>query len=133
MEHADASLEWTLMGVSVGLAVLSAFVAFHFYVQAPDKPKRLAEKIKGLHSLVYNKYFVDEVYFGVLINPLVRFSKDLWYHIDVNVIDKTTYFVGDLVRGGGALVRSFQNGNIQQYAMYIAIGLVLTLSFILVR
>lgn len=133
MGHADARLEWSLMGVSVGLAIVSSFLAYHFYVQAPEKPKRLAEKIRGLHNLVYNKYFVDEAYFAVIINPLVRFSKDLWYHVDVNVIDKTTYVVGDLVRGGGALVRGLQNGNIQQYAMYIAIGLVLTLSFILVR
>lgn len=133
MGHVDARLEWSLMGVSVGLAIVSSFLAYHFYVQAPEKPKRLAEKIRGLHNLVYNKYFVDEAYFAVIINPLVRFSKDLWYHVDVNVIDKTTYVVGDLVRGGGALVRGLQNGNIQQYAMYIAIGLVLTLSFILVR
>jgi NADH-quinone oxidoreductase subunit L len=37
------------------------------------------------------------------------------------------------VRGGGALVRSLQNGNIQQYAMYIALGVAVTLSFILLR
>ncbi len=133
MEHADASVEWGLMGVSVGLATISAFVAYHFYVQAPEKPKRIAESIKGVYNLVYNKYFVDELYFGAIINPLIRFSKDLWYYIDVNVIDKATYVVADIVRGGGTLVRGFQNGNIQQYAMYIAIGVVLTLSFILVR
>jgi NADH-quinone oxidoreductase subunit L len=133
MEHAEASLEWSLMGVSVGLATISAFLAYHFYVQAPEKPKRFAESIKGVYNVVYNKYFVDELYFAGIINPLVRFSKDLWYYIDVNVIDKTTYLVADMVRGGGTLVRGFQNGNIQQYAMYIAIGVVLTLSFILVR
>lgn len=133
MDHIDATLEFSLMGVSTGLAIISAFIAYHFYVQAPEKPKKLAEKIHGVYNLVYNKYFVDEFYFGAIINPLVRFSKDLWYHVDVNVIDKTTYIVGDLVRGGGALVRGIQNGNIQQYAMYIAIGVVLTLSFILVR
>ena len=133
MEHAEASLEFGLMGVSVGLATVSAFLAYHFYVQAPEKPKKFAESIKAVYNLVYNKYFVDELYFGAIINPLVKFSKDLWYYIDVNVIDKTTYVVADVVKGGGTLVRGFQNGNIQQYAMYIAIGVVLTLSFILVR
>lgn len=130
---ADATLELSLMGVSVALATISAFVAYHFYVQAPEKPKKIAESMKGVYNLVYNKYFVDEAYFGFIINPLVRFSKDLWYYVDVNVIDKTTYVVADIVRGGGSLVRGLQNGNIQQYAMYIAIGIVLTLSFILVR
>jgi NADH-quinone oxidoreductase subunit L len=39
----------------------------------------------------------------------------------------------DLVRGGGFMVRGLQNGNIQQYALYISLGLVLTLSFIFMR
>lgn len=133
MEHAEASVEWTLMGVSVTLASLSAFVAYHFYVQSPEKPARLAEKMKGLYELIYNKYFVDEVYFGFIINPLVNLSKNIWYYVDVNLIDKSTYIVADVVRGGGSLVRSLQNGNIQQYAMYIALGIVVTLSFILLR
>jgi NADH-quinone oxidoreductase subunit L len=133
MGHADAALELSLMGASVGLAIISALVAYHFYVQAPEKPERFAERIKGVYNVVYHKYFVDEFYFAGIINPLVRFSKDLWHYVDVNVIDKTTYVVSDLVRGGGTLVRGLQNGNIQQYAMYIAIGVVLTLSFILVR
>ncbi len=133
MEHADASLEFTLMGVSVALATVSALVAYHFYVQAPEKPKKIAENFKAIHTVIYNKYFVDEAYFGFVINPLVSLSKNIWYYIDVNFIDKTTYVVADLVKGGGSMVRSLQNGNIQQYAMYIAIGVVFTLSFILMR
>lgn len=133
MEHAEASLEWALMGVSVGLATISALIAYHFYVQAPEKPKKFTEKIRLVHKVIYNKYFVDEAYFGFIINPLVNLSKNIWYYVDVNFIDKMTYVVADLVRGGGSMVRSFQNGNLQQYAMYIAVGLVLTLSFILMR
>ncbi len=131
--HAEASVEWALMGVSVALATVSAFTAYHFYVQAPSKPEKLAKTFSGLHKLIYNKYFVDEAYFGIIINPLIKFSKDLWLYIDVNVIDKTTYVVADIVKGGGSFVREVQNGNIQQYAMYIALGIVVTLSFILMR
>ncbi|PIS10574.1 MAG: NADH-quinone oxidoreductase subunit L [Bdellovibrio sp. CG10_big_fil_rev_8_21_14_0_10_47_8] len=133
MPHAEASLEWGLMGASVLLAVISAAVAYHFYVQAPEKPKALADKIKPIYELILNKYFVDEAYFGLIINPLVRASRNIWYYVDVNFIDKTTYVISDLVRGGGGLVRGLQNGNIQQYAMYISLGVVLTLSILLMR
>lgn len=133
MAAPDVTMEWTLIGVSVGLAAISAFVAYHFYVQSPEKPEKFASSIKGVYNVIYNKYFVDEAYFGFIINPLVRLSKNIWFHIDVNFIDKTTYVLSDLVRGGGSLVRSLQNGNIQQYAMYVAIGVVVTLTFILVR
>lgn len=133
MEHAEASLEWTLMGVSVALATVSSLVAYHLYVQSPEKPSRIVEKIKPVYNLVYNKYFVDEAYFGAIINPLVNGSKNLWLYVDVNFIDKTTYLVADVVRGGGSFMRGLQNGNIQQYALYIALGVVLTLSIVLAR
>ena len=86
-----------------------------------------------VYQVIFKKYMVDEFYFGCIINPLVRLSEKVWYHIDVNLIDKTTYFVSDVVKGGGSVVRSLQTGNLQQYAMYFALGLVLALSFILMR
>lgn len=129
----EASTEWSLMGASVTLALVSAAVAYHFYVKAPAIPNKVAEKIKPVYNLVYNKYFVDEAYFDFIINPLVNISKNTWYYIDVNFIDKMTYVVADLARGMGSVVRSVQTGNMQQYAMYISIGVVLVLSFVIMR
>ncbi len=129
----DHATEFALMGTSVGLALISAGIAYHFYVKAPDAPKKIAEKIKPIYNLVYNKYFVDEVYFGAIINPLVNLSRNIWYYIDVNFIDKMTYLAGDLARGMGSVIRSSQTGNVQQYAMYIGIGVVVALSFVIMR
>lgn len=131
--HGEASQEWMLMGISVMLALISAATAFHFYVQDPEKPKKLAAAFGKFYELVADKYRVDEMYFGFIINPLVSLSKNIWYFVDVNFIDKATYVLSDIVRGGGSFVKSTQNGNIQQYAMYIAMGLVATLTFILMR
>ncbi|MGZ3795568.1 MAG: NADH-quinone oxidoreductase subunit L [Pseudobdellovibrionaceae bacterium] len=133
MEHVDTSLEWTFMAISVGLASLSAIVAFQMYVRKPGSTEKVAASLGSVYKVIYNKYFVDEAYFGVIINPLVKFSRILWYYVDVNFIDKCTYWVGDLVKGGGSLVRSLQTGNMQQYAMYIGIGLVFVLSILLMR
>ena len=129
----DVTTEWILMGASVGLATLSALVAYHFYVRKPELPGKFANSIKPAYELVYNKYLVDELYFGSIINPLVRLSKNVWYYVDVHFIDKATYLAGDLVKGGGSLVRSLQTGNLQQYAMYIGVGIVVALSVILMR
>jgi NADH-quinone oxidoreductase subunit L len=133
MPHMEATTEWALMGTSVGLALISAMVAYHFYVRAPEAPKKFAESIKPIYTVVYNKYFVDEGYFAFIINPIVELSKSTWYYVDVNFIDKATYWAGDLMRGMGGLVRSTQNGNMQTYAMYIGIGVVLVLSFVIMR
>jgi NADH-quinone oxidoreductase subunit L len=131
--QAEPSQEWTLMGVSVGLALIAALVAYNFYVKSPEKPKKVAQALGKFYELVYKKYLVDEVYFAWIINPLVSLSKTIWYYVDVNFIDRTTYVVSDLVEGGGSFVRTLQNGNIPQYAMYIGIGVVATLTFVLMR
>jgi NADH-quinone oxidoreductase subunit L len=133
MAHAEESVEWGLMGISVALAGIAASIAYQLYVRSPELPQRLAERFSLAHGALLNKFFVDELYFGFIINPLINLSKNIWYYVDVNFIDKTTYVVSDLVKGSGLFAKSLQNGNIQQYAMYIAIGVVAALTFILMR
>lgn len=133
MAAMDVTIEWILIGASVSLAVISASVAYFMYIKKPEAPAKFTAQIKPVYTVVDNKYFVDEFYFGSIINPLVGFSKNLWYYIDVHFIDKFTDWAADLSNGMGSFVRSLQNGNLQQYAMYISLGLVVALSFILMR
>ncbi|PWU21983.1 MAG: NADH-quinone oxidoreductase subunit L [Bdellovibrio sp.] len=132
-ESSDSSLEVGLMLTSVVLASAMAGLAFLFYAKKSTAPARIAEALGGFYRLVYNKYFVDEAYFRALINPLMRASQKLWYYVDVSLIDRTTYVLSDTIRGGGSFVRSLQSGNLQQYALYIGLGVVTVLSIILVR
>lgn len=124
--------EWALMGASVSLATISALAALIMYLKKEETADKAAKAFGPIYRLVNNKYFVDEVYFATIINPLIETSKNLWYYVDVNVIDKATYKITDLVRGGGIFVRSLQNGNMQQYAMYVVLGVVIALSYMLV-
>ena len=132
-EGGHEALEWSLMGASVSLAMISALIAYIFYVVKPGSSEKVKKAFGPIYNLVNNKYFVDELYFGGVINPIVRQSKNLWQYVDVNFIDKMTYWTTDVVSGGGKVVRSFQTGNMQQYAMYIGVGLVIVLSFVLMR
>jgi NADH-quinone oxidoreductase subunit L len=133
MEHGSPVVEMSLMGISTSLAALSALLAYYFYVVKPELPGQFAAKMKGLYEVVYNKYFVDEIYFAKIINPLVEASRALWAYVDVNFIDKATYVVADVVRGAGSAARTFQSGNLQQYALYIAIGVAAVISFLVFR
>lgn len=128
-----AAEEWGLMATSVVLALSSAFFAYRIYTNNKGTNEKIAKAVGPLYTLVNNKYFVDEAYFGGIINPLVRLSQNLWTYIDVNFIDKTTHLISDLTKGAGSLVRSFQTGNMQQYAMYIGLGVVVVLTFVLMR
>ena len=81
--------------------------------------------------MVYNKYYVDEFYFRRIINPLVEGAQGLWLYIDVNFIDKATYLAGDLVSGLASFVKTVQNGKTQSYALYMALGLVVIMTVVL--
>ncbi len=123
LPHASAVIEWSLMGISVGAAGVSAWFAYDLYINRPQVVKELAEKAGRLHTLVANKYFVDEFYQAKIIDPLVELGRGLWGYIDVNFIDKMTYLLSDLVTGAAGGLRAIQNGNLQQYALYMALGI----------
>jgi NADH-quinone oxidoreductase subunit L len=129
--HASTLMEWALMGISVSLAVISAFFACDFYLVHLERPKALAKSLGGFYEAVYNKYYVDEFYQGWIINPVVEGSKAMWLYIDVNFIDKVTYLAGDLVSGLASFVKTVQNGKTQSYALYMALGVVVVMTIVL--
>lgn len=131
--HASLALEYSLMLVSVLVAGGSAFWAYTLYSKKQKTLDTLTAKMKPLHTLVYNKYFVDEFYFSKIINPLVDASKGLWEYIDVGFIDKATYKISGFVNEAARGLRSLQNGNVQRYALYMLIGVFVTLSFVFLR
>ena len=78
---------------------------------------------KLAYNLSFNKYFIDEIYFSKIINPLVQMSKALWLYIDVMFIDKITYLATDMMKSSGESNKSIQNGNFQTYAFISAVGI----------
>ena len=70
-EHA-ASIEWMLMGVSVAVAVIGIVVARYFYHHKPEIPDTHRKPLKPLHGLLYNKWYVDEIYDFLFVNGLCK-------------------------------------------------------------
>jgi len=114
----------TLMAISVAAGVIGIFLAWLFYVAKPGLADALSPK--GLYTLVYNKYFVDEVYDATVITPVVGGSRILlWRFADVGVIDGIVNGIGSRARDVGAVLRSMQSGNIRSYAAWVLFGSVL--------
>jgi len=124
-------LEGPLMGVSVVVAGTMAFIAYRIYIYSPKISEEFTKKFKGLYHLVLDKYRIDELYEKTLIRPLVEASRGLWAYVDVNFIDKLTYVIGDAVRGTGSTLKTLQNGNLQQYALYISLGVACFIFYIM--
>lgn len=115
--------EWLLVGVSVAVAVLGWLVARRFYTgdEAFAMPRRLGDRLSFLHKLLFNKYWVDELYAAVIVKPVHRLAIVLWRVVDELIID--TIFINGAafaVELTGDVLRFFQTGNVRNYALAVA-------------
>jgi NADH-quinone oxidoreductase subunit L len=121
--------DFNLMAISVAFGLAGLALAYLMYVAKPAMAESLAAGIKGLYTLVYNKYFVDEVYDATVVKPVVEGSRAvLWRGIDVGVIDRLANGIGYGARDIGSLLRLFQSGNIRSYATWVVLGSVLLIA-----
>ncbi len=126
--HGAVSTEWTLMGFSVAFALLAWFVAGRLYHSGFELASRLRSKCEPLYQLSLNKWYVDEFYNSVIIQPGRLFSTHiLWRLFDQNVIDRAVNTTADVARMVGNSIRPLQNGLTQNYALIFTLGAFLIL------
>jgi NADH-quinone oxidoreductase subunit L len=117
-----------LMAISTLAGVTGIAVAWLMYIAKPGMADAFAGSVKGLYTLVYNKYFVDEIYDATVVNPVVNGSREvLWKGVDVGVIDGAANGVGDRARDIGGVLRLFQSGDIRSYATWVLFGSVIVI------
>jgi NADH-quinone oxidoreductase subunit L len=122
----EESEDLTLMLISVAAGVIGIALAYLMYVARPAMADSFANSVKGLYSLVANKYFVDEIYDATVVKPVVGGSRvALWKGVDVGLIDGAANGIGYRSRDIGSVLRLFQSGNIRSYATWVVFGSVL--------
>ena len=122
---AGLDLLHALTGMPVIIALLGLLLAWWFYIKSPETPKKLAQSVRGLYTLVLHKYYIDELYNAVIVQPLLWISTNvLWKVIDEGAIDGTVNGIGRGMRESGAHVRQIQSGNARSYATWVVIGAV---------
>jgi NADH-quinone oxidoreductase subunit L len=155
-EH-GASLEWMLMGLSVAIAIIGISVARYFYHHKPEIPDSLETSLKPLHGLLYNKWYVDEVYDFLFVNGLGKGGGSALASFDRNVVDGgvngagwftrftstlsmwwDTWIIDGAVRFGSFFVKMLsypvcilQTGRVQAYALFVVFGTIAILGYFL--
>ena len=71
VEHAGTGLEWLLMGITTGAALIGLFLAWLLYSRRRDLPDKIAAAFGGFYTAVANKYYVDEIYGASIVRPLI--------------------------------------------------------------
>jgi len=125
--HEGAGDEW-LMYVSVAAGAAGIGLAALFYLVSPSIPEGLASTFSGIYKLIYNKYYVDEVYDATVISPTIDGSRAiLWRIADATIIDGAVNGAGKVASGIGSLLRKAQGGYIRNYAAWVVAGTILAI------
>ena len=130
-EAAAHALELPLAGVAVLTALIGFSIAFWLYISRPGKAEALAKSMSGAYNTLLNKYYVDELYAAVVVNPLMWVSTNvLWKFIDVAGIDGTVNGIASSATSLGDTVRHTQSGNTRSYAVWVVIGALVVIAVI---
>ena len=132
--HALERTELMLMALSVGVAFAGIGIASYFWLRNRSAADRLTERLRPAYELLYHKYYVDEIYDAVIVQPIKLMSGTLlWRGADAALIDGAVNGVGTAVRGTSGVLRRLQTGSVRTYAAAIFAGVVLILGYYLVR
>jgi NADH-quinone oxidoreductase subunit L len=117
--------EWMLMGLAVAAALTVIYFTHQLFMKHGVKPAANEKQLKTWQRIIYNKYYVDEIYDALIRKPLDAFSNVFHKIIDVQLIDGIINGIGNSVRSIGSLIRIAQTGNISFYITGMVMGVVL--------
>jgi NADH-quinone oxidoreductase subunit L len=107
----------------VSLTIIAILVAAAFYKNQNDKPAAAAKAFGSLYRAAHRKFYMDELYLFItkkILFPLVG-QPIAW--IDKNIVDGLMNLLATLTGKLAVLIRGFQSGRIQSYALYFFGGI----------
>lgn len=136
--------------VATAVGFSGIYLAYLMYYKKSISPDAMVERFKSLYKFLFNKYYFDEIYQKVVLDPTMAFADFMW-KFDARVIDGAvngtgwltikwsdikewfdTWIVDGAVNGSGWVVRQganilryLQTGSMQFYALFILILVVL--------
>lgn len=151
------------------VAILSAIYLYHYRYKAlqerppserPDDPLR--PMLGPLFRLLENKYWVDELYWTVILNPYIALSRFLaevvdwrfwhdWFHdvvigrsyrwlagalsiqVDLGVIDAAANGLANVTKRLASQMGRLQTGYVRNYALSVFLGVVLIIGYLILR
>jgi NADH-quinone oxidoreductase subunit L len=122
--HISNSTKWTFGVISTVVALSGILAAYLTYITGTISATAVARRFEGIYTFLYNRWFIDEFYDRVFIQPAKRFAMFCWRVIDVGIIDAAVNGTASLVTGVSGRLRTLQTGLVANYALAIALGMV---------
>ncbi|MHB0867389.1 MAG: NADH-quinone oxidoreductase subunit L [Thermoleophilia bacterium] len=122
-KHAFGASDGGLMLLSVLVGLSGIALAWLFYVKRPQLPEKAGARAGVFYKLALNKYYIDEIYFALIINPVRALARGLWRFVDVAGIDGVANGSARFFKGMGTMLKPSQSGRVQVYMFTMFLGL----------
>ncbi|MDM1043495.1 NADH-quinone oxidoreductase subunit L [Myroides sp. 1354] len=128
--HVLGTTEYILMAVAVIGACIGLFIAYSKYIKKGELPPA-DEQMTGFHKVLYNKYYIDEIYTKVIVKPIYTLSVFFRDVVEV-ILSETIYGLGKIADGLSLQGKKAQNGNIGLYLFAFVFGICLMLYYLFI-
>ncbi|SJZ75806.1 NADH-quinone oxidoreductase subunit L [Sediminibacterium ginsengisoli] len=118
--HLEASTEYMFMGVSTVAIIIVIILAVNAYRKYQDN----GAENTGLGKVLENKWYIDELYDAVIVNPLNALAGFLKNVVEKSGIDGVVNGVGRLVGYGSRQLRLLQSGQVGNYILVMVLAMV---------
>ena len=123
--HVSLATTITFGAISTAVALLGILVAYLTYITGTISATGLANRFRGLYDFLYDKWRFDELYDVLFVRPLEGLATFFWRVIDVGIIDATVNGIATGIGATSQKLRHVQTGLLSNYALAIALGMVL--------
>jgi NADH-quinone oxidoreductase subunit L len=121
--HGTHAQEAFVMSASIAVAIGGLLVAFIMYIKKTELPAKIAAAFQPVHKLLFNKYWIDELYSRTLVQPVLRASEKIILGIiDARIIEGVVNGVPGLIGAFSRKFRQVQTGMLSSYALVMALG-----------
>ncbi|MGV9004159.1 NADH-quinone oxidoreductase subunit L [Flavobacterium sp.] len=128
--HILGTQEYMLMGIALVGAIIAIVWAYSKYIKQHYVPKE-DSKIVGFSKVVYNKYYVDEIYTFLIIKPLNGLSNFFRTTLEP-ALGKLVFSFGTLANGVSNQGRKLQTGSIGLYLFAFVLGICAIISYLFI-
>lgn len=112
-------------------ALSGIFFAYVVYVWAAGLADRLVALFSGIHRVLFNKYYIDELYQRLFVRPAAALGWSFWQVGDNRIIDGFgPDGIAATAQRFGQQVMKLQTGYVYHYAFAVVLGLVVFLFWV---
>jgi NADH-quinone oxidoreductase subunit L len=119
-----------LMGIALAGALVGIAWAYAKYIKQSFVPKEDAD-IVGFNKTIYNKYYVDECYTFLIVNPINSLANFFRTTLEP-ALGKAVFSLGSAANGLGTQGKKLQNGNIGLYLFVFVIGVCAIITYLFI-